>query len=450
MPWNLTPDLHVLPVRAGDAIRVRAPFALADFVPAATYGLGVVRVDPTVTANGTPFTFNMPQTAILSDPIFPDIFVASTLAVHSYTYDPGDGHFFGSQTITANLVKINKATGATVSTIGLMSTGMNAGLAYDEVAGVIWGATWVTDTLYSINPSTAVATLVGTLTESGSPITGPYNITLDPVTGKLYLIETTGKLYIVNKSDATCQLIADTGIPAASRGLAFDTRRRVLWMSDYTSPDNLYTVDPDTGFATLVGPISSDDFISCLVYDSDDDKLFYFDMSPTAKLFRFDFSPSTAEWNIAAYDSTYLIDGNPNFIDNGGVPTLILDATVLPVEGETYIIGVFRVSDGRTLDFSIVHRDKANLDVFDTTSDQVDMDMLERVLALAGHNTKYRLLNILAGQPSEHEVAMFNPGIVDLSINADDLNDDFGLAEKLKFTTEIDSNGDTIRETGGE
>jgi len=446
MPWNNIPDLHVIPVREGDALRLMSPFSPSQFVPVATHGVGIKRIDPVATPDGTPFTFSMPQVASLNDPTFPDVFVATTIAIDAYSYDPGDGHLFASSSAN-NLVKINKTTGVTVATIGPLVTSME-GLEYSPGEGVIWGVSDTTNSLYSINPSTAVATLIGALTVGGTPITTPQSLARDPVTGRLYLLVSSDEIYLVDTSDATCQLIASTGIGSIAAGLAFDTRRRVLWMTSSSGgTHNLYEVDPDTAIATLKGATVGVAPFG-MAYDTDDDKLFYNNSSTS--LYRFDFPPATAEWNISSWDTALYIDGNPNFIDNGGVATVIFDSTILPYQEEYYIIGVFRVSDSRTLDFSILHRDKANLDIFDSTSAQVDLDMLERALGLAGHNAKYRLLNMLAGQPSEHEVAMFNPGIVDMSIDPDNLDDDTGLAEKLEFTTAIDSNGDTIREVGGE
>ena len=103
------------------------------------------------------------------------------------------------------------------------------------------------DFLYTVNPQTGVATLVGALGTGGTNTDG-----LASHSGVLYLSESTGtdSLYTVNPQTGVATLVGALG-QVGPNGLA--SHSGVLYMAD-DGTDSLYTVNPQTGVATLVGP----------------------------------------------------------------------------------------------------------------------------------------------------------------------------------------------------
>jgi DNA-binding beta-propeller fold protein YncE len=105
--------------------------------------------------------------------------------------------------------------------------------------------------LWTLDPTTGVATLVGSLgfnLQEG-------DMTIDPITGQMYVADGIGDtLYIVDKATGTASLVGAFGsIGRDVSGLQFigDTLYGVALRD--AAADVLVTVDPSTGAATLVG-----------------------------------------------------------------------------------------------------------------------------------------------------------------------------------------------------
>lgn len=443
-PWNGLPTLQIIPVRDEDALRVFAPFQVSDFVPVATHRIGVVRLDPVATPPGTPGTFAMPQTAVLQSPTLPETLVGGPGGPNSPTdiaYDAGNDKLYAvaGSLVASDVFELNKSTGVVISQVTLDTPVF--GLEFDESTGLLYAVDNNTNNLLTIAPSVfgggppAPTTIIG---NTGVAIKG---LAQDPLTGTLYGATNTD-LYVINKTTGLATLVGGFGGSISMEGLAFDTKRRKLFGVGLDGSARIYEISVAVGTATLVGVTLFAH--TGLAYDSLADELL---VQVGGVTYKFTYPPAEAEWGIT-FDLELEIDGNANFIDNDGFPTLIISSAVLPNEDEYYLLGVIRKSDNKTLDFALIFKEKANLDIFDTTSKQVDLSKLETALALAGHNVRYRLISLATGQPANHEIELFNPSIVGLSTDEEDLDDSAGAFKKISLTTDVDSTGDVIRVDG--
>jgi len=451
MPWNALPTLQIIPVRDQDAIRIFSPFQASDFIPAppALYGVGIARLDPGATPAGTPGTFTMPQVAVLGNPNLPETLIGGAGgpgAPEDAAYDSTNDKLYGmdGSAIASEFHEINKASGATILQI-TMDKGMN-GLEYDESAALFYSVEDSSQDLVTFPASVLGGGPPGATTTVGATgIPGTVvGLAQDPLTNILYGCTATN-LYTIDKATGAAALVGGFGGSIAMAGLAFDTRRRILFGVGTDGGPRIYEISLSVGTATLVGTTAVAE--TGLAYDVAADELLAVASGTWRK---FTFPAADAEWNIT-HDLALTIDGNPNFIDNNNVPTLIVNSTTFPNEDEFYILDVHRIVGAvpqNSLDFVLVYKAKANIDVFDSTSDQIDLATLEKAMSLAGHNARYRLTAQLTGQPSTHEVSMYNPGITDLSLDLDDLDDETNQFNKLTLQTTIDANGDIIESEG--
>ena len=125
-------------------------------------------------------------------------------------------------------------------------------LAYHE--GVLYMAEPIGDNIYTLNASTGVATLLGSLGSANLAPTG-----LASQGGVLYLSnnapDTIDKLYTVNTSTGALTSAGpdDFGVGESTpRGLCSDGT--TMYMMGWDN-DQLYTVNPDTGIAVLIGTL---------------------------------------------------------------------------------------------------------------------------------------------------------------------------------------------------
>ncbi|MGA3285504.1 MAG: hypothetical protein ABSD57_13740 [Verrucomicrobiota bacterium] len=123
-------------------------------------------------------TGNFTQISVLGGTIYNDI-----------AYNPQSGTLYGIQNNCANLVTIDKTTGDVAEIAPFNVSGIES-LAFQPDTGVLYGC--AQSGLYTINPLTAEATLVGSF---GTP----YNLN----TAQNIRFDTDGNLYLSNTSDNT-------------------------------------------------------------------------------------------------------------------------------------------------------------------------------------------------------------------------------------------------------
>jgi hypothetical protein len=133
---------------------------------------------------------------------------------------------------TGELYIINSATGAVVQDVGPLNDAVGTnypitGLAFNPINGVLYGSTGnagtVDATLVTINPATALVTVVGAFNA------GPTNSTGTPATmgdisftsaGQLYGVATIGgpNLYSINTATGQATLVGANGVSTSTTG----------------------------------------------------------------------------------------------------------------------------------------------------------------------------------------------------------------------------------------
>jgi len=154
--------------------------------------------------------------------------------------------WYGCQFNNGWLWTIDEVTGD-MTLIGGGGVGLN-GLAYDLTTGLMYGATG-TD-LYSINMISGDQTLVGSFNTGGLVV----GIAFDGE-GNLYAEDLgTDCLYSVDPLTGAATLIGPFGLSLNyAQDMAYDITWDVLYLAAYTGTGQLYTCDVTTGACTLVG-----------------------------------------------------------------------------------------------------------------------------------------------------------------------------------------------------
>lgn len=159
------------------------------------------------------------------------------------------------------LVKVNTAT-ATATLIGACTPGSGqdwTGLAADPLSGTLYASAsdGSASRLYTINPTTGAATLVGTIT--GSPVIIGIAINAN---GEMYGLEIVSNVLVrINKATGSATTVGSVGFDANyAQDLAFDLENNVLYLAAYnsaTSRAELRVADTTTGNSTLIGQFSA-------------------------------------------------------------------------------------------------------------------------------------------------------------------------------------------------
>ena len=119
-------------------------------------------------------------------------------------------------------------------------------------SGLLYGIsdTDTVKTLLQINPTTGLATNLGTITLTGGNVTGQLDLSMAfTCDGRLWMASGTGLFWQVDLSSVSVTLVGNLGTKVT--GLA--ARGNVLYGVGSQGNNNLYTIDLTTGAATLVG-----------------------------------------------------------------------------------------------------------------------------------------------------------------------------------------------------
>ena len=179
------------------------------------------------------------------------------------------------------------------------------GLGADN--GILYGVD-VFDRLVTINPSDAVLSVVGSLGISSAapnPAYGSFDVFASLTGGGLYW---DNNLYSVDPSTGAATLVGPTGIPVIAPGLFFATGMSAdagalyfnigeIDPATFTEviPASLYHIDPATGNATVVGglptlPFLGAGFVDGYIYIGKDDAR---GLVPPSEIWKFDPSNAT-------------------------------------------------------------------------------------------------------------------------------------------------------------
>lgn len=166
-------------------------------------------------------------------PIYAALCAFGTLAVAAHA-DAAVLYASSAAGATGELYIINPANGALVQDIGPLNdvTGQNypiTGLAFHPTTGVLYGSTGNSNSatagmLVSINPATGLVTPIGAFNagptnSSGTPAT-MADIGFDPSTGTLYGVGSIGgpQLYSINPATGQATVIGNTGLTSTTGG----------------------------------------------------------------------------------------------------------------------------------------------------------------------------------------------------------------------------------------
>lgn len=170
-------------------------------------------------------------------------------------------------------------------------------MAYDYASGDIYGI-FYNDDLTAYNWAR-----YNTLTLEPEIIC-QFNGRFNPVAmasapdGLIYVVNTEGDLYTVNRSNSRVSLVGNTGVNVASytQAMTWDSATNTfLWMAVTPTGSALYSLDPAVPAATLVKRFSDGEQVASIFFSSDEKM----DGAPQA--------PASLKWNFSspgAYDGT--------------------------------------------------------------------------------------------------------------------------------------------------
>lgn len=163
------------------------------------------------------------------------------------------GALFASEVTEDVLLSVDPSTAA-ATVVGSMLSPVVAGLAYDEATGMLYGTDSQTWNLVRIDPLTGSTTTVG-----ATGVELPHGAAIDPADGSLYVVGLDSSqgcqsfLYSVDTSTGAASVIGAIGYSYIG-ALDFDPTSDVLYgaKGGPETAGSLITIDTATGAGTLV------------------------------------------------------------------------------------------------------------------------------------------------------------------------------------------------------
>ncbi len=158
------------------------------------------------TGNDALYTLNLTTLAVT----LVGNFTNTAIFMHGLEYHEPSGKLYGMSSHNAGLYEINKTTGVEtlIGLTGLTGIASFSNLGWDSLNNIMYVTNSVTDSLYSINLTTAAVTLIGSLNGSTNPNGLAYDHNLD----RMFLIDnTTHNLYTINRTTGATNLIGSAG-----------------------------------------------------------------------------------------------------------------------------------------------------------------------------------------------------------------------------------------------
>jgi DNA-binding beta-propeller fold protein YncE len=151
---------------------------------------------------------------------------------------------------TSSLYRFNPTT-RVATLIGSTGQPDMIGLVVDTDSTIYAMSEQSNSALFKLNPTTGAATLIG---HTGFNLQ-EGDMTIDPVSGKMYVSDGIGdKLYTIDKNTGAATLIGAFGALGRDvSGLQFINGILYGYALNDSNPDTLLKIDPTTGAATLVG-----------------------------------------------------------------------------------------------------------------------------------------------------------------------------------------------------
>lgn len=229
--------------------------------------------------------------------------------IHSLILYPviASGAFLIGASPTGNLFSINPETGR-ASLIGSTGVDTPVGLASDPYSGTVWGLNIEGDdefdTLHTVDLQTGRFSLVGSL---GLRIGGTdAGLAYNPNSNLIYTTSTgTDSLYSIDPTTGQATEVGSTGI-VNPQGLAYDHVHDILYAASGATTRTLYQVDPLSAASTRIGNLSPGSGQNGLAYDFVNEVLYV------------NFSSRSELYTLNVNDATTTLVGD-NFAPGGGI-----------------------------------------------------------------------------------------------------------------------------------
>lgn len=184
-------------------------------------------------------------------------YIALTESLGSLTSLVSTGtRLYAYETQSDSILEIDPSSGAVLSSVQLAAYDKLTDMAYDPTTGIFYGV-GNAFTFYSIDIDTGIASFIGAAAPGASG--GFRQIGFAP-DGTLYLhtVSSGGEFYTINPSTGAIIDTLDGGVPGGALGLAVDPATGLLIASeccrgsDLSKGERLFTIDLETGIATLL------------------------------------------------------------------------------------------------------------------------------------------------------------------------------------------------------
>lgn len=183
------------------------------------------------------------------------------------------GHLYATDGTTRSVNEIDMNTGA-YGAISTVSAGVTpASLTQNPASGTIYLGSTSNASLYSLNVSSGLATLIGGFGDASILMHGLEYV---ETSNALYGVSShNGGLYTMNPATGAATLRGLTGVPGFL-SLGYDNRRGIMYGTS-SSTDSLYTVNGTTGAFTLVGPLNNPINPAGMAYNWQTDTMYVID-----------------------------------------------------------------------------------------------------------------------------------------------------------------------------
>ena len=152
------------------------------------------------------------------------------------------------------------------------NAGMTAGLAIGA-ANTIYVSSSGNDALYTVDPATGTATLVGPY---GNAALVMHGLEYVAATDTLYGVSSHDNgLYVIDKATGAATLVGTSGLSSFTN-LGWDSLAGIMYATN-SGADSFYTINLSTGAATLVGPLNGPTNPNGLAFDADANVLYLVD-----------------------------------------------------------------------------------------------------------------------------------------------------------------------------
>ena len=154
---------------------------------------------------------------------------------------------YGVRSFSNELMSFDLDTG-TATSIATLNRGGIAGMAYDDSTGTLYGASYTSDLLFTIDPSTGGTTVIGRI---GFGISG---MTYDSTSGYLFGVNGVADTLVrIDPATGEPTTIGSMGF-AGVFGLAIDTATNRMYAVD-NSVDEFLVIDMSTGQASAIAEL---------------------------------------------------------------------------------------------------------------------------------------------------------------------------------------------------